>query len=65
MNHAKTKPSRRDIQNTFNALNIMSGKNKTPDYIGYSMEKRAIENTPMSPQEYRAACNDLAERYGI
>jgi len=57
MNRAKTrtKSKQTDISRSFMALNIMSGREITPDYIGYERDKREISMLPdITADEYES-----------
>ena len=67
MNRTKTRPKSKqtDISRSFMALNIMSGREKAPDYIGYNRATRRLEDMPLMPDEYERKKKSLAERYGV
>jgi hypothetical protein len=61
----KTRATKVEINNTFAALNIMSGRAKTPDYIGYEREKQRLLSCCLSNEEYNREIKIIAEKYGV
>ena len=62
----RTKPSKKDIDLYFKALDILSGRiTKKPDYKGYAAACRELEKKSLRHDEYERRKKELAERYGV
>ena len=64
MIRTKTRATRKEI-NATNMLYAVAGKRRTPDYEGYERDKKELRRLILTPKEYDAQIQIIAERNGL
>ena len=57
--------TKKEIADTFRFLDIASGKEKTPDFWGYTKAKQELDKQSLPPDEYECKIAVIAEKYGV